>query len=61
LLFALLEEKGVAIHAEPERKNWWRMIFIGFLPWLLIIGLILYSVRKFQGGMGGAKSIGHSA
>jgi cell division protease FtsH len=52
-LLALLEERGVAIHAEPERENWWRVIFIGFLPWLLIIGLILYSVRRFQGGMGG--------
>jgi cell division protease FtsH len=52
-LLPLLEHKGVAIHAEPERENWWRVIFIGFLPWLLIIGLILYSVRRFQGGMGG--------
>jgi cell division protease FtsH len=52
-LLPLLEDKGVAIHAEPERENWWSTLVIGLLPWLLILGLIFYSVRKFQGRMGG--------
>ena len=52
-LLPLLDAKEVTICAERERENWWRVIFVGFLPWLFIIGLILYSVRRFQGGMGG--------
>jgi cell division protease FtsH len=49
----LLEENGVTIYAEPEEEGWWRTLAIGLLPWLLILGLIFYSARKFQGGMGG--------
>ncbi len=52
-LLALLEDKEVGIHAELERENWWRMIFVGLLPWLIIVGLLVYSARRFQAGMGG--------
>jgi cell division protease FtsH len=49
----LLEENGVTIYAESEEEGWWSTLAIGLLPWLLILGLIFYSARKFQGGMGG--------
>ena len=51
-LLAMLQAKAVTIRAEPEGENWWRVIFVGMLPWLLIIGLIVYSARRLQGGMG---------
>jgi len=51
-LLTLLEDNEVHIHAEAEPENRWRLIFAGLLPWLLIIGLIAYSVKRFQGGMG---------
>ncbi len=54
-LLALLEDKEVGIHAELEQENWWRMIFVGLLPWLIIVGLLVYSARRFQAGMGGGR------
>jgi cell division protease FtsH len=49
----LLEKNKVTISAESQQEDWWRTILIGFLPWLLILGLIFYSARKFQERMGG--------
>ncbi len=52
-ILPLLEKNNVTISAESEQGDWWRTILIGFLPWLLILGLIFYSARRFQDRMGG--------
>jgi cell division protease FtsH len=52
-ILALLEKNNVTISAESGQENWWRTILVGFLPWLLILGLIFYSAKKFQERMGG--------
>ncbi|PKN64521.1 MAG: cell division protein FtsH [Deltaproteobacteria bacterium HGW-Deltaproteobacteria-15] len=52
-LLNLLEQNGVMISAESQESSWLRMVVIGWLPWLLILGLFLYSSRRLQGGMGG--------
>ncbi len=51
-LLASLEKNDVTVYAESQEKSWWRAILVSFLPWILIIGLIVYSSRRFQGGMG---------
>ncbi len=53
-LIALLEENGVTVRVEPQDDNGWTTILIGFLPWLLIIGFIVYTSRRMQQQMGGA-------
>jgi cell division protease FtsH len=56
-ILGLLEKNNVTISAEPEQGSWWRTILVGFLPWLLILGLIFYSARRFQQRMGGGGGI----
>ncbi|WP_323843802.1 ATP-dependent zinc metalloprotease FtsH [Microbulbifer magnicolonia] len=55
-LMPLLEEQQVEIRAEPAQADLWTRVLIGFLPWLLIIGLFIWAGRRMQermGGMGG--------
>lgn len=53
-LLQLLEKKGINVYAESEEEgSWWKTLAVGLLPWLLILGLIFYSARRFQGQMGG--------
>jgi cell division protease FtsH len=56
-ILGLLEKNKVAISAEPEQGSWWRTILVGFLPWLIILGLIFYGVSRFQQRMGGGGSL----
>ena len=51
-LIALLEEHDVTIHAETTETAWWARALVGILPWLLLIGLIWYSMRAMQQRMG---------
>jgi cell division protease FtsH len=52
-LTPLLEQQAVTVTAEPEETPWLGMVLINFLPWLLILGLIVYSSKKMQEGVGG--------
>jgi cell division protease FtsH len=52
-LLPLLEANDVEVNAESGDSGWIGPLLIGLLPWLLIIGLIMYSSRKIQQGMGG--------
>ena len=63
---ALLEKHGVRITAEQEKRSWLEVLVVGFLPWLLIIGVFVYLGRKMQSqtkgmmGSGGLFGIGRS-
>jgi cell division protease FtsH len=64
-LMTKLEEKNVAITIEPDEKGslLWQL-FIGVIPWVLIIGIWIYIMRRAQqqihGGAGGLFSFGAS-
>lgn len=55
-LMTLLEQHEVTVAAESSETTWWQRMLIGLLPWLLILGVIIYfSVRmqKRMSGQGG--------
>jgi len=64
-LIAKLEEKNVTIDIAPDEKGslLWQL-FIGVIPWVLIIGIWIYIMRRAQqqvhGGAGGLFSFGAS-
>ena len=64
-LIKKLEEKNVAITIEPDEKGslLWQL-FIGIIPWVLIIGIWIYIMKRAQqqihGGAGGLFSFGES-
>ncbi len=64
-LLALLQQKKVAITVEPtdERSPFWQFVF-GLLPWVLIIGVWMFVMRRaqhqIQGGAGGLFTFGAS-
>ena len=51
-LLPFLERHEVAIAAQADRSGLWMQVAIGLLPWLLLIGLIVYSSRQMQQRMG---------
>ncbi|MFP3870327.1 MAG: ATP-dependent zinc metalloprotease FtsH [Syntrophobacteria bacterium] len=57
-LMQLLEDKGVTIHAKSDERSWLGTLLITLLPWILIIGLIVWSTRKFQQRMGATRGGG---
>jgi cell division protease FtsH len=57
-LLKLLEKQDVTIYAKSAGEDsWWKTLAVGLLPWLIILGLIFYSMRRFQGRMGGGSGI----
>ncbi len=56
-LIQVLERKDVLIHAESEERSWITTLVAGLLPWVLIIGFLVWSSRKFQQRAGGAGGI----
>jgi cell division protease FtsH len=64
-LIAKLEEKNVLINVEPSEKGGilWQ-ILVGVLPWVLIIGVWIFIMKRaqqqIQGGPGGLFSFGAS-
>ncbi|UCC85369.1 MAG: ATP-dependent zinc metalloprotease FtsH [Gemmatimonadota bacterium] len=58
-LLKRLEASGVTIDAEEARLNWWSVL-IGALPWIFLIGLMLFWLRQMQASSGRAFSFGKS-
>jgi cell division protease FtsH len=55
-LMALLEQQQVEIQAQPrEQASFWSSLLISLLPWVLIIGIWWYVIKRMreQGGAGG--------
>jgi cell division protease FtsH len=55
-LWPLLEQHNVQVKAESQDGSWWEILAIAWLPWLLILGLIVYANKKMQERMGGMGS-----
>ncbi len=58
-LLKRLEASGVTIDAEEARLNWWSVL-IGALPWIFLIGLMLFWLRQMQASGNRAFSFGKS-
>jgi len=62
-LMPLLEQNNVTVKAESTQAEWWQRLLITMLPWILIIGLIVYFSKQMQERMasgGGMFSFGRS-
>jgi cell division protease FtsH len=58
-LIGQLEERGVAIEAQPKTLNWFSFL-VSILPWVLLFGIWLIIFRQMQGGPKGIFSFGKS-
>jgi len=52
-LLPLLEEHAVEVTVKPSEPGGWRAVVIGLLPWIVLIGIYLWFVRRVSGGLGG--------
>jgi cell division protease FtsH len=59
-LIRQFREKGVKITAKPRDESPWYMIFVSWLPFLLLIGVWIFFMRQMQSGGGKAMSFGKS-
>ncbi|HYN88315.1 MAG TPA: ATP-dependent zinc metalloprotease FtsH, partial [Ardenticatenaceae bacterium] len=59
-LLPLLREQGVVISAEVERVPWFVSLLINGLPFLLLIGLLLFSSRQMRQAQGSLFQFGKS-
>lgn len=50
------DEKQISYSIEKE-SNEWMNVLISFWPWLLIIGLWFFFMRRMQGGAGGSRGL----
>ncbi len=57
-LLDLLAENDVTIDVRANQAPFWQQMLLGFLPWLLIIGLFVWSGRVLRRGMGGGAGSG---
>ena len=51
------EERNIAIRF-VEPSNEWSLMLINMLPWILILGVYIFFIRRMQGGAGGGGSRG---
>jgi cell division protease FtsH len=49
----LIENEVAVEGVQPEKQSIWIQFLIAWLPMLLIIGFIIFSIRQMQGGAGG--------
>jgi cell division protease FtsH len=47
-LLEMLEKQQVTIEAEAAGGPWWARVLLGFLPWVLILGLFFYLSYRMQ-------------
>lgn len=57
-LLDLLAQHNVTIDVRADQAPFWQQLLVGFLPWLLIIGLFLWSGRMLRRGMGAGGGAG---
>jgi cell division protease FtsH len=57
-LLDLLAKHNVTIDVRADQAPFWQQLLLGFLPWLLIIGLFVWSGRVLRRGMGGGGGAG---
>ena len=53
----LLDTKGIEYKFVPKSNNWLFQIFINILPFLIILAIYFFMMKKISGGAGGVGSI----
>ncbi len=48
-LTAIIEESGIPFDADPQPPGFWEVL-IGFLPWLFLLGFMVFIFMQMQGG-----------
>lgn len=56
-LLEILESHNVTVRAQADKPSLWAQLLIGFLPWLLIIGLFVWSGSMLRDRLGGAGGV----
>jgi cell division protease FtsH len=65
-LLELLEANQVPVYVQPAEPAWWQQLLIGVLPWIVLLGLLIwlwiYAQRRMMqgGGPGGMMNFGRS-
>ncbi len=54
----LLEDNGVTINAKESGPDLFSRLLISFLPWLIILGLMIFAWQRMQRQMGGQQAGG---
>ncbi len=55
-LLPLLQAHHVSISAQSTEAEWWKTGLLYLIPWLLIIGVFIFTSRLMQKGIGGGNS-----
>jgi cell division protease FtsH len=58
-LLKLLESNNVTVNVESTKPPWFINILAGILPWVLIIGIFLYTGKKMRERLGDASGLGN--
>ena len=64
-LLQLLESNNITVNVKSSEQPWFINLLVGVLPWILIIGIFLYTSKKMRerfggGGLGGPFGFGKS-
>ena len=59
-LIEKLNERGVTIYAEPIESSAFMTFLVGWLPFIILIGIWIFFMRQMQGGGGKAMGFGKS-
>jgi len=63
-LLQLLESNNITVYVKSSEQPWFISVLVGLLPWILIIGIFLYTSKKMRerlgGGLGGPFSFAKS-
>jgi cell division protease FtsH len=52
-LLQLLESNNITVYVKSSEQPWFISVLVGLLPWILIIGIFLYTSKKMRERMGG--------
>lgn len=56
-LLNILDNNGVVVNAKPDEGSWFGVLMIYLLPWLLILGVFLYSSSRLSNRVGGGSNL----
>ena len=55
--YALWDEQGIPYSFEKETTNWMAWVLTSILPWVVLLGIWLFIMRRMQGGAGGTRGV----
>ena len=55
--YTIWDEQGIPYTFEKETTNWMAWVLTSILPWVILLGVWIFIMRRMQGGGGGTKGI----